>query len=67
LGLILDWPVERVHAALRQLAASRPMLVGIDAEGRYSITLAGRRRLLSLRRADRDDYDDGGDEPNDTA
>jgi hypothetical protein len=59
LALRLDWRIDRVHAALRELAAIRPMPVGVDAEGAYFITLPGRRRL----RADRDD----DDEPDDAA
>jgi hypothetical protein len=60
LGLILDWPIDRVHAALRELVAMRPMPVGIEADGAYFITLPGQRRLRPLRSRD-------GDEPNDAA
>jgi hypothetical protein len=60
LGLILDWPIDRVHAALRELLTMRPMPVGVDADGQYFITLPGRRRLRP--RGDRgDDVDDGDD------
>jgi len=58
LGLILDWPIDRVHATLRKLVASRLMPVGVDTTGAYRITLSGLRRL----RSDRDD-----DEPDDAA
>ena len=60
LGLILDWPVERVHVTLRKLVASRLMPVGVDTTGAYRITLSGLRRLQP--RADR-----GDDEPDDAA
>jgi len=67
LGLILDWPVDRVCAALHALIAIRPMPVGVDAEGQYFITLPGRRRLRpdTDRDADDDDAADA-DEPDDT-
>ena len=54
----LDWPPERVAAALLALAAIRPMPIGCDAEGAYFITRPGRRRLQPFRRAGRDDDDD---------
>jgi len=60
LGLILDWPIERVHATLRKLVASRLMPVGVDTTGAYRITLSGLRRLEP--RADR-----GDDGPDDAA
>ena len=64
LGLILDWPIERVHATLRKLVASRLMPVAVDATGAYRITLSGLRRMRSFPpRADR--HDD--DEPDDAA
>jgi hypothetical protein len=62
LALRLDWGIDRVDAALRELVTMRPMPVGVDADGAYFITLPGRRRL----RADRDDAADG-DEPDDDA
>jgi len=61
LGLILDWPIDRVCTALHALTAIRPMPIGVDAEGQYFITLPGRRRLRPhLER----DVDDDSDEPN---
>ena len=45
LGLMLDWPIDHVHAALRELGAMRPKPVGVEADGAYFITLPGRRRL----------------------
>jgi hypothetical protein len=63
LGLILDWPIDHVHAALRELGAMRPMPVGVGADGAYFITLPGRRRL----RRDVDWIDDAGEEPGDAA
>jgi hypothetical protein len=62
LGPILDWPIDRVHAVLRELLTMRPMPVGVDADGQYFITLPGRRRLQP-----HEDDDDDGDEPDDAA
>jgi len=62
LGLILDWPIDRVHIVLRELLTMRPMPVGVDADGQYFITPPGRRRLRP-RHVDGDD--DDGDEPDD--
>ena len=67
LALRLDWEIDRVDSALRDLVAMWPMPIGVDAEGCYFITLPGRRRLRPLRRADRDADNDGGDEPDDAA
>jgi hypothetical protein len=64
LGLILDWPIARVCAALHALTAIRPMPVGVDAYGQYFITPPGR---LRLRPPVERDVDDDGDEPNDAA
>jgi hypothetical protein len=66
LALRLDWGIDRVDAALRELVTMRPMPVGVDADGAYFITLPGRRRLRPSQRADRD-VDDDGDEPDDGA
>jgi hypothetical protein len=66
LGLILDWPIDHVHAALRELVAMRPMPVGVDAEGQYFVTPPGRRRLRPYAERGVDD-DDDGDEPDDAA
>ena len=67
LGLILDWPVDRVCAALHALTAIRPMPVDVEADGSYFITLPGRRRLQPHVERDVDDDDDDGDEPPDAA
>jgi hypothetical protein len=45
LGLILDWAINHVHAALSELVRMRPMPIGIDVDGAYFITPPGRRRL----------------------
>jgi hypothetical protein len=63
LALRLDWGIDRVDAALRQLVTMRPMPVGVDADGAYFITLPGRRRL----RRDVDWIHDAGEEPDDAA
>jgi len=65
LGLILDWPIDRVCAALHALTVIRPMPVGVDAEGQFFITLPGRRRLRP--HVEHDVGDDGDDEPDDAA
>jgi hypothetical protein len=60
------WPIARVHIALRELVAMRPMPVGIESDGAYFIKLPGRRRLRPFHRGS-DDNDGGeeGDEPDD--
>jgi len=65
LGLILDWPIDRVCAALHALTVIRPMPVGVEADGAYFITLPGRRRLRP--HTDRDVDDDADEEPDDVA
>jgi hypothetical protein len=60
LGLILDWPIDRVCAA-QALTSIRPMPVGVDAYGQYFITLPGRRRLWPHTDRDADDGDDNGE------
>lgn len=65
-GTLLDWPIDRVHAALTALVQMRSTPIGCDAEGAYFITLPGRRRLRPFRRGGGDD-DDAGDEPDDDA
>jgi hypothetical protein len=66
LGLILDWPIDHVQAALSELVRMRPMPIGIDVDGAYFITLPGRRRLRPYAERGVDD-DDDGDEPDDAA